>query len=132
MTAPTDWDYNKPWYHGSPLHLSILQVDSTITQDRELARVFSHKPTLVSQDVDEQGVRVLKHTGQLPGFLYRVVEEVQPSDVYPHPHSTMEASQEWLITRPLQVELVGPTQVIAHEILTQRELDAMLRGRYPL
>ena len=43
------WDFNLPWYHGSPLQLKRLRAGSTITQDRDLARVFSHKPSLVSQ-----------------------------------------------------------------------------------
>jgi hypothetical protein len=37
-----EWDYNKAWYHGSPLELKILRKGSTITQDRELAMAFSH------------------------------------------------------------------------------------------
>jgi hypothetical protein len=36
------------WYHGSPLELTTLHEGSTITQKRELARIFSHKPTRVS------------------------------------------------------------------------------------
>ena len=36
------------WYHGSPLVLEVLATDSTITRNRDLARVFSHRPTIVS------------------------------------------------------------------------------------
>jgi len=39
-----DVDYSKPWYHGSPLKLDVLRAGSTMTQWRDLARVFSHKP----------------------------------------------------------------------------------------
>lgn len=34
-----EWDYSKPWFHGSPMLLNELLVGSTITQDRELARM---------------------------------------------------------------------------------------------
>jgi hypothetical protein len=63
------WDFTKPWYHGSPKVLDVLRAGSIITQDRELARVFSHKPTLVSVD-DAGEMRQIKHNGTEAGFLY--------------------------------------------------------------
>jgi hypothetical protein len=36
------FDPNQPWYHGSPLKLTTLLKESTITQKRELARIFSY------------------------------------------------------------------------------------------
>lgn len=120
-----EWDYTQPWYHGSPLQLTVLLPGSTITPDRDLARIFSHKPTIVSQDVNDQGERTLKHTGQAPGFLYRVAETVNPADVLPHPQTTMGPRQEWLIKRALRVALIEPTQLIANEKLSDAEIAAL-------
>ena len=113
------------WYHGSPFALTSLLTGSTITQDRDLARIFSHKPALVSQDTDDEGKRILKHTGNQPGFLYRIAETVEASDIYPHPQTTMGPGQEWLTTRPLRVELLCSTQVVTEELLTASEIEAL-------
>ena len=58
-------DPQAPWYHGSPLALAELLADSTITRDHDLERVFSHKPTIVSQDVADDGRCTIPHTGVL-------------------------------------------------------------------
>ncbi len=116
-------DPTKPWYHGSPLKIDILQKGSTITQDRDLARIFSHKPTLVSVD-EAEGI---KHNGQKPGFLYRIAEKLAPTDVRPHPHSTMEPGVECLTTRPLRLGLVCPTQVTEEEQLTAQEMTELMK-----
>ncbi|MGM0401861.1 MAG: hypothetical protein ACQEQT_11270 [Chloroflexota bacterium] len=118
-------DYAKPWYHGSPLKIDILREGSSITQNRALARIFSHKPTVVSVD-EEEGI---KHDGQKPGFLYRIGEKVSPADICPHPRSTMDPGTEWLTTRPLRLDLVCPTQVIEKEQLTERETAKLMRKR---
>ncbi len=123
------WDFGRAWYHGSPLRLERLGVGSTITQDRDLARVFSHKPSLVLQDSNDLGTRSLKHSGVVPGYLYRVVDDVGPEEVYPHPRTTMEPGQEWLTRRELRVELIEPTAVYEHERLTDQEV-AELRQRW--
>ena len=119
------WDASKTWYHGSPLHLTSLRPGSTITQDRELARVFSHKPPLVVQDIDDAGNRRIKHTGTQPGLLYRIAEEIRPGDVYPHPETTMAPGQEWLTTRELRVQLIGPTHLVPEELLTAAEIEEL-------
>ncbi len=125
-----DWDYAQPWYHGSPLRLTGLLPGSTITQDRDLARVFSHKPTIVSQDVNDRGERTIKHTGQAPGFLYRIAETVNPADVLPHPQTTMGPGQEWLINRALHVELLELTRIINDERLSNEEIATLqAKGR---
>jgi len=111
------------WYHGSPLELTVLHVGSTITQKRELARVFSHKPPVVS--VDDDGS--IKHNGTQPGYLYIIDEAVQPGDVIPHPRTTMEPGDEWLIERPLRVRLIGTTQPRSEEFLTEADIVALLR-----
>jgi hypothetical protein len=121
MTA--GWDYSKPWYHGSPFTINTIRKGSTITQDRDLARVFSHKPTLVS--ISDDGA--IEHDGKEPGFLYRVAEEVKPSDVRPHPRSSMEPGKEWLTNRELRVALVAPTEVIDRERLTEADIADVRR-----
>ncbi|MGQ9553678.1 MAG: hypothetical protein ACUVWR_06170 [Anaerolineae bacterium] len=59
---------------------------------------------------------------------YTVAEPVGPADVYLHPRSSMPAGEEWLTARELRVELLGPTQVTADEILAEEE-EAELRKR---
>lgn len=125
-----DWDHSKPWYHGSPLRLKVLRKGSTITQDRDLARIFSHKPTIVS--VSDRG---MEHDGSIPGFLYQIVEEIREGDIYPHPRSSMEEGKEWLAARELRVELIGLTQVAEEEKLSDKELEnlrnlAKSKGKY--
>ena len=111
------------WFHGSPLALTVLKRGSTITQDRHLAEVFSHKPGIVS--VDDDGA--IKHDGVLPGLLYRIVEKVASDDVCPHPNSSMAPGREWLTTRDLLLELIGPVEIVAGERLTEEELAALRR-----
>jgi len=120
-------DEHKIWYHGSPFHLTVIRAGSTITPDRELARVFSHKPGLVSQDIDDNGQRWIKHSGRQPGVLYRIAEELAPGDVYPHPESTMLPAQEWLTARELRVERIEATAVNADELLTEQESELLSR-----
>ena len=112
---------DQTWYHGSPYELTSIRAGSTITHDRDLARVFSHKPPIVSLADDG----ALKHTGTLPGYLYRINEPVEPEDVYPHPHSSMPAGKEWLTRRELYVTLLGPTEVREEERLSEAEVAAL-------
>lgn len=118
-----DWDYSKTWYHGSPLKLTTIRKGSTITQERELAKIFSHKPTLVS--ISDAGK--IKHSGTMSGFLYYISEDIQPGDVTPHPNSAMEYGKEWLTNRELQVVLISPTRIAADELLTEEELGKLSR-----
>ena len=76
-----DKDAFPTWYHGSPFHLRTLAAGSTITMRRELARVFSHKPKIVS--MSDSGT--IHHDGVTNGYLYVVDEMVAPDDVRPHP-----------------------------------------------
>lgn len=122
------WDFTKPWYHGSPKALDVLRAGSTITQDRELARVFSHKPTLVSVD-DAGETRQIKHDGHELGFLYRVAEEITSEDVTPHPRSAIEFGKEWLTGRALRLTLIEPTQPVREEMLTVEEIEALRQRR---
>ena len=106
----TDWERSKTWYHGPPLRLTAIRMGSTITQDRDLARVFSHKPTLVSIS-GERGIAKIKHDGATPGFLYRIAQDLRPGDVRPSPRSSMGSDKEWLANRELRVILNGPTEI---------------------
>jgi hypothetical protein len=117
-----EWDYSKSWYHGSPLELEEIRKGSTITQDRDLARVFSHKPTLVS--ISDDGS--IKHNGKERGFLYRIAETVRAGDVHPHPQTSVEYGKEWLTNRNLKVMLICPTQILDGERLTDEEVKGLL------
>jgi hypothetical protein len=116
--AKMAWNYSQPWFHGSSFRLRVLQKGSIITQDRALAKVFSHDPSLISLSDDG----TLKHDGKKPGFLYRIAEDVTPHDVQPPPHLTMAVGKEWVTTRDLKVELIGLTVIVAGETLTNEEI----------
>jgi hypothetical protein len=111
------------WYHGSPHELTLLRAGSTITRDRELARVFSHKPPIVSMADDG----TLRHTGTRSGYLYRIDEPVAPEDVTPHPNSSMPPGAEWLTRRALRLALIGPTEVRDEEWLSKEEVAELRR-----
>jgi hypothetical protein len=117
-----EFDPCQAWYHGSPGRFKVLHSGSTITQKPDLARVFSHKPSIVS--ISDEGA--IKHDGRLAGYLYVVAEEVFPKDVIPHPHSTMQEGDEWLTVRDLAVHLLGPTELALEEQLTDEELARLL------
>jgi hypothetical protein len=112
-------DYTQPWYHGSPFELTTLRVGSTITQRRDLARIFSHKPVIVSIDDDGR----IRHSGTLPGYLYIIDETVAPEDVEAHPRTTMGPGDEWLTHRELRVRLLGVVELRPEELLTEAELE---------
>ena len=53
------------WYHGSLFKLKKLEKGSTITPDKNLAKIFSHKPSIVS--ISDKGE--IKHDGEKKGYL---------------------------------------------------------------
>jgi hypothetical protein len=114
------------WFHGSPHELTELRPGSTITQDRALARVFSHKPTIVSDARAEGGE--LKHNGILPGRLYLIDERIKESDIIPVPGSTIGPGQEWHVARPLKIRLLEAIVPIPEELLTADEENALHRN----
>lgn len=93
----------QPWFHGSPYTLTSLRTGSTITRDRRLDEVFSHKPTLVSTE----GKGTIWHNGEAAGFLYLIAEPLSTGDIIPHPQSTMPHGWEWIINRELSVIPLG-------------------------
>jgi len=121
-------DWQEPWYHGSPLVLTELMSGSTITQDRDLARVFSHKPTVVAQDVSADGERFIQHNGTQTVYLYLIAEPLAAQDLAPHPETTMGPGQEWLITRPVRLSLLEKTTPQSEELLSETMLHE-LRAR---
>jgi quercetin dioxygenase-like cupin family protein len=110
---------SETWYHGSPYRLSVLSKGSTITRDRHLAEVFSHKPPIVSLEDDG----AIRHNGTAAGYLYRVIDPVAEEDVYPHPRSSMPPGKEWLTRRELRVEFIGPVPVREEEQLSEQDLQ---------
>ena len=118
-----DFDYTLTWYHGSQQKLVTLRVGSSITQNRNVAKGFSHRPSLLTQS--ESGA--VKHDGVTPGYLYTVVDEIGPDDVRPHPHPVNATRWEWLTNRELKLELIEQTVVTAEERLTDQEIAEMKR-----
>ncbi|MCQ4924043.1 hypothetical protein NE686_13155 [Tissierella carlieri] len=96
------------WYHGSNLKIDVLRVGSTITQWKELAEAFSHKPTILSYE--ENGK--ITHNGKEIGFLYKINESlIIGRDIYQHPRTTMDINVEFLTKRPLKLQLISVLQL---------------------
>ena len=97
-------DPDGSWYHGSNKLFSELKEGSTVTQWRELAEAFSHKPKQLSYD--DHGV--ISHNGTEKGYLYILDEPISVGiDIYPHPRTVMDKNAEFLTKRPLKVKLIG-------------------------
>lgn len=98
------------WYHGSPARFEELRANSTVTQWRELAEAFSHKPARLGYDDDG----VIFHDGNEVGYLYVVDEAVRiGEDIYRHPRTTMDYNAEFLTKRPLKVKRIAQIPVDA-------------------
>ena len=98
--------------------MDILKVGSTITQNIDLARIFSHKPEIVSIDDDGH----IMHNGEKSGYLYEIDEAIGKDDLLPHPRTTMRPGDEWLITRPLRVALICTTILKPEELLSPEDI----------
>lgn len=118
-----EWDEEHPWFHGSQQRLSSLRAGSSITQQIAIARVFSHRPSLVSQ----LGDGWIKHDGSTPGYLYVVDEAITRDDLYPHPHPINSSKWEWLTRRDLRLRLIAETCVEECERLTPDERQMLRR-----
>lgn len=117
----TDWNYTLPWYHGSQQELTVLRIGSSITQNRDIARVFSHRPSILS--IEDDGS--FRHTGRVYGYLYLIDEAINPEDVYPHPHPINASKWEWLTTREIKVRLLERPALREAEHLSEAELAAL-------
>ncbi len=95
---------DREWYHGSNLEIDVLRAGSTITQWKELAETFSHKPTQLSYEANGN----ITHNGKERGYLYRIDENlVIGKDIYQHPRTTMDTNVEFLTRRPLKLKLIS-------------------------
>jgi len=91
------------WFHGTNMKFEVLRAGSTITQWRELAEAFSHRPSGLGYD-DEGSI---EHNGTEYGYLYVIDEPVKIDvDVYQHPHSSMDENAEFLTKRDLKVKWI--------------------------
>lgn len=82
-------DKDGEWYHGSNLKIEILRAGSTITQWKELAEAFSHRPTLLSYDDNGN----ITHNGKETGYLYKIDERITVGeDIVQHPTTTTDAN----------------------------------------
>ena len=91
------------WYHGSDTVFSELRTGGTITQWKELAEAFSHKPSALGYDDDGE----ICHNGTKKGYLYVIDEPVEVGiDIYQHPRTTMDENAEFLTKRPLKVRMI--------------------------
>ncbi|MDE5576800.1 MAG: hypothetical protein K2J11_05390 [Oscillospiraceae bacterium] len=91
------------WYHGSDTLFSELRSNSTITQWKELAEAFSHRPTALEYDDDG----AISHNGVEKGYLYIIDEPVDfQNDICPHPRTSMDENAEFLTKRPLKVKMI--------------------------
>ena len=96
-------DPNGIWYHGSNMIFTELREGSTVTQWRELAEAFSHRPGRLSYD--DNGV--IFHDGKEKGYLYIIDEPITVDiDVYQHPRTVMDKNAEFLTKRTLKVKLL--------------------------
>ncbi|KKK67107.1 hypothetical protein LCGC14_2957370, partial [marine sediment metagenome] len=109
---------------GSPEELTVLQRGSWLTQFKELAKAFSHKPALISLGGDCVNV---KHNGRLPGFLYTVSEPIGPEDVT---YLRDTAQTHWQTNRDLPLRLVTKLPLDDPPQLSQEEI-AELRKDIP-
>lgn len=95
------------WYHGSNARFDALREGSTVTQWRELAEAFSHKPAMLC--IEDDGS--IWHNGAERGWLYVIDEPVDvENDVYPHPRTAMDENAEWLTRRALKVRMIGEAE----------------------
>lgn len=99
---------NGNWYHGSNQKFDVLETGSTITQWRELAEAFSHKPSLLCCEDDGS----IWQNGTERGYLYLIDEPVTVGiTVFQHPNSSMEQNLEFLTKKPLKVKCIAEIEL---------------------
>lgn len=115
----TNLNIKNQWYHGSNLKLYFLDSGSTITQWRELALAFSHKPKILIIQDDNSII----HNGQEFGYLY-VIDELIDIDkcVCPHPKSTMDSGLEFLTNRRLRLRLIEEIGTVSKDYLDEADM----------
>ena len=118
------FDSHGPWYHGSPERLDVLRNGSWVTPFKEVAKAFSHKPSLMSI---ADGCVAARHNGTVPGLLYVVSEEAGAEDLTCLPGTDQT---HWQTQRDLQVRLVAELPVDDPPQLSEEEI-AELRKTMP-
>lgn len=109
---------DEDWYRGSPAPLRLLWKGSTVTRDRDLAAAFSHRPTVVSIE-DDGSVR---HNGKMAGFVHHMAAPIGPSDVQPHPCSSLQPGLEYLTLRDLPVTVIERVPLTPADQLSDQEV----------
>lgn len=127
-----DADYRRRWYHGSQQKLTTLRAGSSITQNRSVAKAFSHRPSLVAMSYGGEGEPQpdewkVRHNGVTLGYLYAVADEIGPDDARPHPDPINTSRWAWLTNRDLKLELIEETVLTANERMTDEEITALER-----
>ena len=128
----TDINCRRTWFHGSQQKLTLLRAGSSITQNRDVAKAFSHRPSKVAMSYGGDGEPEIhdwkvRHDGVTPGFLYVVSDEIASDDVRPHPHPANASRFEWLTKGELRLELIEETVVTDSERMTDEEIAALER-----
>jgi|LFRM01.1.fsa_nt_gb hypothetical protein len=116
------------WYHGSNKVFEVLEEGSTITQWKELAEAFSHKPSILAIDDDFS----IYHNGKEYGYLYVVDEPVEiGKDIYAHPGTTMDKNLEFLTKRKIKVKMIADVGLPneEHLKLSEEKFNQWLSGR---
>jgi hypothetical protein len=113
----SDEQSESTWYHGSDQELTTLRTGSSVTENRDLARAFSHQPTLLSRGESE-----IHHNGTKTGFLYIVDAHLEPSELVRHPHPSNAEGWEWLTTREIKVRLLEETIPLDGERLSDEDV----------
>ncbi len=106
------------WFHGSQQRFSRLRPGSSVTRNKNVAKAFSHRPSIVSWSDEGE----IKHDGSMPGYLYSISEAIGPDDVRPHPSPVNADRWEWLTNREFALELIEETTVKPDERLTDEEI----------
>lgn len=120
-----DINENGNWYHGSNKSFSTLEIGSTITQWKELAEAFSHKPPKLCYSDNGD----ILHNGQEAGYLYIIDEPIKMDiDIYQHPRTTMDRNVEFLTKRLIKVKIVKKLDALSNnEIqMANEELNMMM------
>ena len=111
--APMDIVDSPMWYHGSPTLLTTLAAGSAITRNKDLAKAFSHKPSLLAFSDDG----TIRHNGTMEGYIYEIDEPVTQADAHVHPGIVQSDAWEWTTDRDLKLRLIERTQVEQSEKL---------------
>ena len=111
------------WFHGSPERIQILRMGSWVSPYKEVAKAFSHKPTIISSNNDYS---LVKHNGKLLGYLYLISEIIEDDDLE---ELSGTDKTHWKTIRDLKVELITEVPILKEE-LVPIELEEKLKSKY--